>query len=166
MEQALKEQAMKEQENGNASPKPRGSSKTASAKSSGSDSELKPISLTAGKDWATTRMDNKSTPVSRPIRIIVLQDRWLMCREGQDWKYDAEILLEQGPQVASQQLQQAIRERVDSWGLSLPGGYWVPSLTVQAAADADQSVQRLQKLLEGSGVVIRVQPLIPPGIRK
>ena len=89
-----------------------------------------------------------------------------MCREGQDWKYDAEILLEQGPQVASQQLQQAIRERVDSWGLSLPGGYWVPSLTVQAAADADQSVQRLQKLLEGSGVVIRVQPLIPPGIRK
>lgn len=89
-----------------------------------------------------------------------------MCREGQDWKYDAEILLEQGPQAASGQLQEAIRERVDSWGLSLPGGHWVPSLTVCAATDADQSVQRLQKLLEGSGVLIRVQPLVLPDTRK
>lgn len=89
-----------------------------------------------------------------------------MCREGKEWKYDAEILLELGPQAASEQLQQAIRDRVDSWGLSLPGGYWVPTLTVQAAADADQSVQRMQKLLEGSGVVIRVQPLTTPTPKK
>jgi hypothetical protein len=136
------------------------------SKSSGAESELKPISVSAGKDWATTRMDNKSTPVSRPIRIIALEDRWLMCREGQDWKYDAEILLEQGPQGASEQLQQAIRDRVESWGLSLPGGYWVPSLTVQMATDAEQSVGRLQKLLEGSGVIIRTEPLIPPSTRK
>ena len=89
-----------------------------------------------------------------------------MCREGQDWKYDAEIPLEQGPQAASQELQQAIRERVDSWGLSLPGGHWVPSLTVCAASDAEQSVQRLQRLLEGSGVIIRVQPLVTPKTTK
>jgi hypothetical protein len=166
MEQALREQAMKQQDGSTPSVNKSVPSRTASQKSNGSDSELKPISLTAGKDWATSRMDNKSTPVSRPIGIIVLQDRWLMCKEGQNWKYDAEILLEQGPQVASEQLQRSIRDRVDSWGLSLPGGYWAPSLTVQAAADADQSVQRLQKLLEGSGVLIKVEPLTTPTPRK
>jgi len=172
MESAIKEQAMKDAgakdpKNSQRSASEQKSSPRSSAqKSSASDSELKPISLTAGKDWATTRMDNKSTPVSRPIRIIVLKDRWLMCREGQDWKYDSEIPLEQGPQAASEELQRAIRDRVESWGLSLPGGYWVPSLTVQAASDAQQSVQRLQRLLEGSGVVIRVQPLTTPNNRK
>jgi hypothetical protein len=160
LEQAIKEQAMKSKGQANAQ------RVSVQSKSSGAESELKPISVSAGKDWATTRMDNKSTPVSRPIRIIALEDRWLMCREGQDWKYDAEILLEQGPQGASEQLQQAIRDRVESWGLSLPGGYWVPSLTVQMATDAEQSVGRLQKLLEGSGVIIRTEPLIPPSTRK
>lgn len=172
MQQALQEQAIKQQAS-ESLPGSRASSASASAtageskkKTSGADSDLKPISLTAGKDWATSRMDNRSTPVSRPIRIIVLQDRWLMCSEGQDWKYDAEISLEQGPQAASAELQESIRDRVESWGLSLPGGYWVPSLSVQAAGDAEQSLLRMQRLLEGSGVIIKVQPLTTPKNRK
>lgn len=172
MEQAMQEQAIKQQA-GESLPVARASSASASEsaseskkKTSGADSDLKPISLTAGKDWATSRMDNRSTPVSRPIRIIVLEDRWLMCSEGQDWKYDAEISLEQGPQAASAELQESIRDRVESWGLSLPGGYWVPSLSVQAAADAEQSLLRMQRLLEGSGVIIKVQPLTTPKNRK
>jgi hypothetical protein len=172
MQQAMQEQAIKQQA-GESLPGARASSASAGEsaseskkKTSGADSDLKPISLTAGKDWATSRMDNRSTPVSRPIRIIVLQDRWLMCSEGQDWKYDAEISLEQGPQAASAELQESIRDRVESWGLSLPGGYWVPSLSVQAAADAEQSLLRMQRLLEGSGVIIKVQPLTTPKNRK
>ena len=172
MEQAMQEQAIKQQA-GESLPGARASSASASAsaseskkKTSGADSDLKPISLTAGKDWATSRMDNRSTPVSRPIRIIVLEDRWLMCSEGQEWKYDAEISLEQGPQAASAELQESIRDRVESWGLSLPGGYWVPSLSVQVAGDAEQSLLRMQRLLEGSGVIIKVQPLTTPKNRK
>ncbi len=172
MQQAMQEQAIKQQA-GESIPGARASSASAAAsageskkKTSGADSDLKPISLTAGKDWATSRMDNRSTPVSRPIRIIVLEDRWLMCSEGQDWKYDAEISLEQGPQAASAELQESIRDRVESWGLSLPGGYWVPSLSVQVAADAEQSLFRMQRLLEGSGVIIKVQPLTTPKNRK
>jgi len=172
MQQAMQEQAIKQQasESFPGSRASAGASASASSgeskKTSGADSELKPISLTAGKDWATSRMDNRSTPVSRPIRMIVLQDRWFMCSEGQDWKYDAEISLEQGPQAASAELQESIRDRVESWGLSLPGGYWVPSLSVQAAADAEQSLLRMQRLLEGSGVIIKVQPLTTPKNRR
>lgn len=126
------------------------------------DSELKPISLSAGKDWATTRMDNRSTPVTRPVRIIVLDDRWLLRNEENPSKYDMEILLEQGPQVAGSQLKEALRDRVESWGPSLPGGYWAPALTAETASDAQKSLTRLQRLLDSSGAILQVQPLTSP----
>ena len=123
------------------------------------DGDLKPISVTAGKDWATTRMDNRSTPVSRPIRIIVLDDRWLLRNEQNPSKYDAEILLEEGPQVAGAKLKESIRDRVESWGPSLPGGYWTPALTAETASDAQKSLSRLQRLLDSSGAILQIQPL-------
>jgi len=126
------------------------------------DSDLKPISISAGKDWATTRMDNRSTPVTRPVRIIVLDDRWLLRNEENPSKYDIEILLEQGPQVAGSQLKEALRDRVESWGPSLPGGYWAPALTAETASDAQRSLARLQRLLDSSGAILQVQPLTSP----
>ncbi len=123
------------------------------------DGDLKPISVTAGKDWATTRMDNRSTPVSRPIRIIVLDDRWLLRNEQNPSKYDTEILLEEGPQVAGAKLKEAIRDRVESWGPSLPGGYWTPALSAETASDAQKSLSRLQRLLDSSGAILQIQPL-------
>jgi uncharacterized protein YoxC len=132
------------------------------AKESKSDSDTKPISISAGKGWAVSRAEGKATPVSRPIRIVVLADRWLIRDEDHNSKFDAEILLETGPAQAGKELEQAIRQRVDSWGLSLPGGYWAPTVTMESASDAQQSVQRLQRLLEGSGVDVRVIPLQAP----
>ena len=73
--------------------------------------------------------------------------------------------MEEGPQQAGNQLASAIRKRVDSWGLSLPGGFWAPTLTIEAASDSQQSVARLEKLLEGSGVEIKVVPLQLPNRR-
>ena len=67
--------------------------------------------------------------------------------------------MDEGPQQAGNQLAIAMRKRVDSWGLSVPGGYWSPMLTIEAANDAQQSVARLERLLEGSGVEITVVPL-------
>lgn len=126
------------------------------------DSDSKPISITAGKGWATSRGEGKASPVSRPIRIIALSDRWLLRSESNETKIDTEVMLETGPQQASRELQQAIRERVDSWGPSLPGGYWAPTVTIESASDANLSVQRMQRLLDGSGVDIRVVPLQAP----
>ncbi|MFY8199527.1 MAG: hypothetical protein ACOVLE_02575, partial [Pirellula staleyi] len=78
---------------------------------------------------------------------------------------DASITMEDGPQQAGNQLATAIRKRVDSWGLSLPGGFWSPTVTIEAASDAQQSVDRLERLLEGSGVEIKVVPLKLPNTR-
>ncbi|MEI7459213.1 MAG: hypothetical protein WCK15_07405 [Pirellula sp.] len=129
------------------------------------DGDLKPISVTAGRGWAASRAEGKATPVSRPINVIALQDRWLLRSDSNSTSFDASITMEEGPQQAGNQLATAIRKRVDSWGLSLPGGFWSPTLTIEAANDAQQSVDRLERLLEGSGVEIQVVPLKLPNNR-
>ena len=126
----------------------------------------KPIASSRGKGWAMPGKDPKATPVTRPIRIVVLEDRWLVRKEGSETQFDAEIDVSSGPIEAGSTLEKAIRNRVDSWGLSLPGGYWCPSITIESASDAQRSVHRLQHMLEGSGVEIRVVPLQAPPQKK
>lgn len=133
-----------------------------SAKHVKPDGDLKPISVGAGRGWAASRAEGKATPVSRPINIVALSDRWLVRADDGSKTFEATITMERGPQAAGDQLASTIRNRVDSWGLSLPGGYWCPTLTIEAASDASLSVSRLQRLLEGSGVEIRVVPLQLP----
>ena len=130
------------------------------------EGDLKPISVSAGRGWAASRAEGKSTPVSRPVNIVALKDRWLLRSDVDPNAFDAIITITEGPQQAGNQLAVAIRKRVDSWGLSVPGGFWSPTLTIEAASDAQQSVARLERLLEGSGVEIKVVPLTLPNRRR
>ena len=126
------------------------------------DGDLKPISVSAGQDWAASRAAGKATPVTRTINVVALKDRWLLRSDVDPKTFDADINMQEGPQEAGNQLATVLKKRVDSWGLSLPGGYWSPTLTIESASDAQQSVARLQRLLEGSGIEIRVVPLTIP----
>ena len=123
------------------------------------EGDLKPISVSAGHGWAASRAEGKATPVSRSIRIVALKDKWLMRSDVNPNIFEVNVTMDEGPQQAGNQLAIAMRKRVDSWGLSVPGGYWSPMLTIEAANDAQQSVARLERLLEGSGVEIKVVPL-------
>ncbi len=129
------------------------------------EGDLKPISVSAGHGWAASRAEGKATPVSRPINIVALKDRWLLRSDADPKSFEVNVTMDEGPQRAGDQLAVAMRKRVDSWGLSLPGGYWSPTLTIEAANDAQQSVARLERLLEGSGVEIKVVPLTLPNRR-
>ena len=140
-------------------------SPTSKAKHVNPDGDLKPISVSAGRGWAASRAEGKATPVTRPINVVVLKDRWLLRSDVAQNSFDASVTMDDGPQQAGNQIAAAIRKRVDSWGLSLPGGYWSPTLTIEAASDAQQSVARLERLLEGSGVEIKVVPLKLPNRR-
>ena len=129
------------------------------------EGDVKPISVSAGHGWAASRAEGKATPVSRPINVVALKDRWLLRSDVEPGKFEANLTMEEGPQQAGEQLALAMRKRVDSWGIAVVGGYWSPSLTIEAASDAQQSVARLERLLEGSGVEIKVVPLTLPNRR-
>ena len=140
-------------------------SQPAKAKHVRPEGDLKPISVSAGHGWAASRAEGKATPVSRPMNIVALKDRWLLRSDTESNSFEVNVTMEEGPQQAGNQLAVAMRKRVDSWGLSVPGGYWSPTLTIEAANDAQQSVARLERLLEGSGVEIKVVPLTLPNRR-
>jgi hypothetical protein len=126
------------------------------------EGDLKPISVGAGKNWAQAKAEGKATPVSRTIQIVAINSKWLIRSDQDPNRFERIIVLENGPKQVSDELAEAIKDRVDSWGLSLPGGYWVPTVVVESASDAQTSVGRLERLLEGSGVDLRVVPLTIP----
>ena len=140
-------------------------SQPAKAKHVRAEGDLKPISVSAGHGWAASRAEGKATPVSRSIHIVALKEKWLLRSDVDPNIFEVSMNMDEGPQQAGNQLAVALRKRVDSWGLSLPGGYWSPTLTIEAANDAQQSVARMEKLLEGSGVEIKVVTLKLPNRR-
>lgn len=158
VEQSVSQQANANTQGGDAS-----QSQNNKLKHVSSDGDLKPISVGAGRNWAQAKAEGKATPVTRTIKIIALKDKWLVVADSSKLEIEANILhQEKGPQIASEELAKAIRSRVDAWGPSVPGGYWVPTVEIHQASDAQLSVGRMERLLEGSGVELKIVPLQLP----
>jgi hypothetical protein len=127
------------------------------------DSQTRPLSITRGRGWAEARAEGKSTPVVREMYLVAHPDRWMLLEESNPKRSERTIELASGPRVAAEQLGDAIRKRVDEWGIAVARGYWKPKLIVLAAPQSDASIRRLERILDGSGVQIEVRPL-PPGV--
>jgi len=93
------------------------------------------------------------------MNLVVMEDRWLVMRDGAVDKIETAITMEKGPLEARNQLLQAVSNRVDSWGVAVAEGYWQPRLTIEVTPQAELSAQRLQKLLEGSELDAEFVPL-------
>ena len=95
------------------------------------------------------------------MSLVVMEDRWMVMRDGAPEKIETTITMEKGPLEARNQLFQAISNRVDSWGVAVSEGYWQPKLRIEVTPSAELSAQRLQKLLEGSDLEAEFMPLQP-----
>ena len=116
-------------------------------------------SVAGGHNWSSRRYSPNSTAVTRPMNLVVMEDRWLVMRDGAVDKIETAITMEKGPLEARNQLLQAVSNRVDSWGVAVSEGYWQPKLTIEVTPQAELSAQRLQKLLEGSELDAEFVPL-------
>ncbi|KLU01368.1 putative signal peptide and transmembrane protein [Rhodopirellula islandica] len=107
-----------------------------------------------GKDWALPRSmaGINGTQVVRPIAMVCYHDRYELVQNNtvvatfpfeNDSVYNATL-----------KLATAVRDRVDGWGATLPGGRWQPRLDVLVAPHADQRFHELQTLMHDSGVEI------------
>ena len=129
---------------------------TANESTRGYASGDKPISVSLGQGWAESRAAGKTTPVTRDIAVIIRADQWQIMDEGNLRSVEKSIALEAGPQAAGSELATAIRERVASWGIAVARGYWRPRLIIYPTPGAELSLQRFQRLMEGSGVEIQI----------
>ena len=46
----------------------------------------------------------------------------------------------------------ALRNHMQSWGIAALGGSWIPVLEIEVAPGAEPQLQRLQQLLDDSGI--------------
>ena len=107
-----------------------------------------------GRDWALPRSmaGINGTQVVRPIAMVCHHDRYELVQNN--------VVVETFPfennsiYNATMELATAVRDRVDGWGATLPGGRWQPRLDVLVAPHADQRFHELQTLMNGSGVEI------------
>jgi hypothetical protein len=109
--------------------------------------------------WTSTRRITNGTAVSRSINVVIMPDRWFFMRDDRPDQVEQVISLQQGPAVARQKLQQAINERVDSWGVAVAKGYWEPRLILQVAPKAELSRERFEKLMQDADLEMQVETL-------
>lgn len=88
-----------------------------------------------------------------------MPDRWFLMQDDRPDQVEKIITLQNGPQAARMKLEEAIDQRVDSWGVAMSSGYWLPRLECQVAPQAEVSMSRLAKLLEDSGLEVQAKPL-------
>jgi TolA-binding protein len=123
------------------------------------ESQLKPISVSQGKDWATARSEGKATAITRTINMVVLPNAWVLITDNNRREAEATIRLADGVIAGSNQLSRLIKKRVEDWGVAVAGGYWKPRLTIETPSENLDSLKILQRLLEGSGMDVQVIPL-------
>ncbi|MEP0060607.1 hypothetical protein [Rhodopirellula bahusiensis] len=107
-----------------------------------------------GRDWALPRSmaGINGTQVVRPIAMVCHHDRYELVQNN---VVVATFPFENSSvHKATMQLATAVRDRVDGWGATLPGGRWQPRLDVLVAPHADQRFHELQTLMHDSGVEI------------
>ncbi len=123
------------------------------------ESQLKPISVSQGKDWATARSEGKATAITRTINMVVLPGAWVLISDNNRREAETTIRLAEGLTAGSNQLSRLIKKRVEDWGVAVAGGYWKPRLTIETPSEDLSSLKILTKLLEGSGMEVQVIPL-------
>ena len=64
------------------------------------------------------------------------------------------IPFEGTPEERAVYLVEAVRSRVDDWGMAVMGGQWRPKIVVDVAPNSDWRFRQLQRLLDGSGIEV------------
>jgi len=115
-----------------------------------------PLAGVRGGDWASFATSQRYIPLTRPIQLECSQDELRLLDES--GRRVAERIPFFGPTVDSVDLLvEAIRRRVDSWGIAGDRLYWKPELVLTETADGAGRRQDLQQLLAGSGLETRLR---------
>ena len=109
---------------------------------------------TRGNNFALPNFDSGLTRIQRPIRIGCFSDRLVIQQERGVDPRSLTIPLD-GPLVNDvESFIARIWDRMERWGLAIPGGYWKPVLKVDVEQDAENRFIELSTLLRNSGMIV------------
>lgn len=118
------------------------------------------IAASQGANWAVERGSQHSVPIRRSIRVVVRENQMAILPTRNALRgteaTGQTISLDQPVEDISHEFVDALRERIDEWGLAGSGMYWRPVLELNVASDAQLTAARVVHLLKDSGVDIQL----------
>ena len=105
-----------------------------------------------GKNWGIPGAKEQQTGITRPIRVVCLDDRVIILPERGDDRPSQEVRVSREMTAAEiDAVVAAVQKQMKNWGLAVSGGYWKPQLNVEVAPNAEPRFAELQTALQGSG---------------
>ena len=109
-----------------------------------------------GENWALPNARRNATGVTRPIRLACAHDRLVLLPDRGDRNTRPETIYLHGSlHQHVDSLVTKIWSIMDTWGLAVRGGYWVPVLNVEVAQGGERRFLELQAALRDSGLKIK-----------
>ncbi|WP_347245310.1 hypothetical protein [Thermogutta sp.] len=133
------------------------SSASRSAAGTAYSESLRPLADRHGQGWALLPHDRGMIPVTRPIKIECFPDRFVLVPDN-PLMATRVFLLDNGPEIAVEEMVKTVKEYIASWGMAGRGMYWRPILRVHVVPGAEKQFDMLQQLLAGSGLLIERMP--------
>jgi hypothetical protein len=110
-----------------------------------------------GVNWANASASQKSSAISRPIKLIVGSSEMALLPSGATSAGDATVVSFRQPTgKVLDQLALAVQDEIKGWGLAGQSMYWRPTLVLQIAPGAERQAARLAELLQDSGIDVRM----------
>ncbi len=109
-----------------------------------------------GRDWALppNMAGMRGNSIVRTIRVQCYSDRLVLLPPSTGGATEMFGFSDGDLDRATLELATAVRDRIDRWGASLPGGRWQPRLEVQVAPGGESRFHQLRSLMSGSGVEV------------
>ncbi|MCA9236960.1 MAG: hypothetical protein KDA44_15900, partial [Planctomycetales bacterium] len=118
------------------------------------------LAETRGRDWALNLASQNAAPITRPVQVVIRTDSIdvlpTRTMDPMNATGVAEVRLDQPTEAAVDELVSALRDQIKSWGLAGQGLYWKPVLVLSVAPGAERNAQKLTRLLQGSGIDVRL----------
>jgi hypothetical protein len=93
----------------------------------------------------------------RLVRVECHADHFVLIAEGGRGAPTAYSFADGDINRASLELATAVRDRASGWGAAMQGARWQPVLDVAVAPGGEARFQQLNRLLDGSGLMIQAR---------
>jgi hypothetical protein len=122
------------------------------------NSQTPPVTR-VGKDWALPPdiSSSRGTEMLRLVRVECHADHFVLIAEGGRGAPTAYSFADGDINRASLELATAVRDRASGWGAAMQGARWQPVLDVAVAPGGEARFQQLNRLLDGSGLMIQAR---------
>ena len=116
------------------------------------------LATSRGSGWAVANLQSDAVGIERPIYVVCRSDSFVLLPE-KGTKQTLQTFRHRGhADRVVDNLVQAVRKRMDSWGIAGQGIYWKPVLKIRVHEQAETAYGQLRHLLDDSGIEVTREP--------